>query len=351
MTELPQTQQSLQLIQAKQMKLVFKHMSELGPQYLNYDALAWMNSQGDVIIVVNEVHRHAPADALAALISHEAMHNDRYNSLQEEVTAWNHEASVWGAYVKQNPSLSTLPHPLVKRLNTLLQKQSHGEIRQLVHQHPNYQTLPRVSPGFDVAEGSIAPSPSQRLTMAPTAEPAAKKEGIPNPLTLSLYPDAVTSTTALRAFPFAQESLALAQQAQQPQQKRTSAPTPTVTSASGGMLNPSVAMGSVPLPQGSQKQSTPLASPPTAQALARALVQQGGGKSASGSTQPLLAHARLGLNAGAKNLVANPLGYTRLSEARISPLRIAQAKAWAEAHRAKQTQVAQNITASKEKRG
>jgi hypothetical protein len=80
---------SLALIQRYHGKVLFKSLAELNPQYTDFDALAWMDAEGNWMLFINEKHQHAPTHALAALIAHEAMHGDAYNSRQEEAEAWS----------------------------------------------------------------------------------------------------------------------------------------------------------------------------------------------------------------------------------------------------------------------
>ena len=67
----------------KPMKVEFRNLSLLNPKYTDFDALGWKN-KGQLYIYVNEKHQNAPKEALAALLSHEALHQDEINSLNEE---------------------------------------------------------------------------------------------------------------------------------------------------------------------------------------------------------------------------------------------------------------------------
>lgn len=49
-------------------------------------------------------HSTPPAIALAALLSHEAIHQDEYNSLSEETYAWTMEAAVWSELLELYPN-------------------------------------------------------------------------------------------------------------------------------------------------------------------------------------------------------------------------------------------------------
>jgi hypothetical protein len=143
---------SLHRIVTKPMRVIFKDMSTLHKQLKNYDALSWISHQGEQIIFVNEKHRNAPPEALAALISHEAMHEDEYNSLQEEMQSWRHEAQVWMALKAKNPALAKIPagaSPLVDRENRIEEESRKGTLDQFVQSSPAYKGLPATSPGYE----------------------------------------------------------------------------------------------------------------------------------------------------------------------------------------------------------
>lgn len=131
----------------------YKDLSTINPQYANYEALGWKRSK-KLYIYINQKHSDAPAAAIAALLSHEALHQDELNSLNEETYAWTMEASVWTQLVERDPSLAKLRSPLVVRENTLRDLFIKGNytnkyIRKTVFSNPGYQNLPIRSPGFE----------------------------------------------------------------------------------------------------------------------------------------------------------------------------------------------------------
>jgi hypothetical protein len=138
----------------KPIKVQFKNLSEIDPRYYNYDALGW-KIKDRLYIFINEKHRSAPPQALASLLSHEAMHQDSFNSTNEETYAWTMEAATWTDYIKKNPSLQTqTDYPLVRRLNTLNDlfiKANYTDkyIRKVVKNNDGYKDLPVRSPGFE----------------------------------------------------------------------------------------------------------------------------------------------------------------------------------------------------------
>lgn len=138
----------------KPVKVAFKNLGELNPKYANYDALGW-KIRGQLYIYINEKHKGAPPEALASLLSHEAMHQDSFNSINEETYAWTLEAAVWTDYVKKSPELQKQTmFPLVRRLNTLNNlfikaNYTNKYIRKIVKSNRGYQDLPPRSPGFE----------------------------------------------------------------------------------------------------------------------------------------------------------------------------------------------------------
>jgi hypothetical protein len=137
------------------MKVRFRNLAEISPNYANYDALGWKEGK-QLNIYINRKHSSAPPEAIASLLSHEACHQDEYNSLEEETYAWGYEADVWTQMRKKNHAMLNIAsgtYPLVDRLNTLARlleasNYTTGKIRNVVYSNPGYSGLPLHSPGF-----------------------------------------------------------------------------------------------------------------------------------------------------------------------------------------------------------
>lgn len=137
----------------KPMKIEFKDLSTINKNYADYDALGWKRGKG-LYIYINQKHSTSPAIALAALLSHEAMHQDEYNSLSEETYAWTMEGAVWTELVRLYPDYPLGVDSLVQRENTLKQLFERGNytnkyIKKTVYSNAGYQNLPETSPGFE----------------------------------------------------------------------------------------------------------------------------------------------------------------------------------------------------------
>lgn len=138
----------------KPIKVSFKNLSEINPTYADYDALG-MKDKGRLYIFINQKHKDAPPEALASLLSHEAMHQDEFNSVNEETYAWTMEAAVWTEFLKKDPSLrGKTEYSLVNRLNTLNSlfvnaNYTNKYIRKVVKNNSGYKDLPERSVGFD----------------------------------------------------------------------------------------------------------------------------------------------------------------------------------------------------------
>ena len=135
------------------MQIEFKNLSEMGEAYANFDALGW-KKKGKLYIYINPKHQDAPKEALAALLSHEALHQDELNSINEETYAWTLEAAVWTQFCEDNPELSQISHPLANRENIIKKLFEKGDytdkyIRKAIIANPGYQNLPSRSPGFE----------------------------------------------------------------------------------------------------------------------------------------------------------------------------------------------------------
>ena len=137
----------------KPVKIMFKDLSKIDEKYASFDALGWKKGTR-LYIYINESHYDAPPAAITALLSHEALHQDEYNSLAEETYAWTMEAAVWSEMTELYPEETKISHPLVTREETLKKlfikgRYSDKYIKKSVHSNRGYQDLPQTSPGFE----------------------------------------------------------------------------------------------------------------------------------------------------------------------------------------------------------
>jgi hypothetical protein len=137
----------------KPFKIEFKNISEINPEYASFDALGWKKKE-TLYIYINEKHRNAPAEAIAALLAHEAIHQDEFASLNEETYAWTLEAATWMKMSEKNPNVLKSPSSLVERENMLKKLFEKGDytnkyIKKAVYTNPGYKNLPTRSPGFE----------------------------------------------------------------------------------------------------------------------------------------------------------------------------------------------------------
>ncbi len=135
------------------MSIAFEDLSKFGQAYTNFDALGW-KKKDKLYIYINKKHQDAPAPALAAVLAHEALHQDEFNSLNEETYAWTMEAAVWTQLSEKDPKYNDSMHPLVVRENTLKKLFIKGNytnkfIKKTVYANPGYANLPSRSPGFE----------------------------------------------------------------------------------------------------------------------------------------------------------------------------------------------------------
>lgn len=133
----------------------FRNLTKISPAYKNFDALGWKDGE-QLYIFINDTHKNAPVEALASLLSHEAVHQDPYSSIEEETFGWAYEAKVWSELKAKKPELSKLSsneYSLINRLNTIenMFKSANyttTKIKQAVQTNPGYRNLPYYSPGF-----------------------------------------------------------------------------------------------------------------------------------------------------------------------------------------------------------
>ena len=140
-------------LSGKPVRIEFRNLSEINAEYATFDALGWKKGK-KLYIYINTKHKNAPAGAIAALLAHEALHQDEYNSLAEETYAWTMEAVVWNEILKLYPESNQEQYPLVVRENTLKRLLEKGNytnkyIKKAVLSNSGYKNLPSYSPGFD----------------------------------------------------------------------------------------------------------------------------------------------------------------------------------------------------------
>ena len=140
-------------LSGRPVKIEFRDLSTINPDYASFDALGWKKNK-QLFIYINPRHKDAPPGALAALLSHEALHQDEFNSLAEETYAWTMEAAVWYEIVKLYPESNDEIHPLVDRENKLKKLFERGNysdkyIKKTVMSNEGYKDLPSTSPGFE----------------------------------------------------------------------------------------------------------------------------------------------------------------------------------------------------------
>jgi len=170
----PAGRPSLIKILRRPMRVVFKDMRLLDKGLKNYDALTWLSGDGrQVVIFVNEKHRAAPPAALAAMLAHEAIHDDAENSTAEEIAGWTVEATVWKEMRARFPDLprpsaerkpprerhslwgnnrpvTPDPDALVIREDKIAGELEAGTLADFVRKNPGYEGLPATSKGYDV---------------------------------------------------------------------------------------------------------------------------------------------------------------------------------------------------------
>ena len=138
---------------SRPIRVEFKNLKEINEKYSSYNALGWKKGK-NLYIYISHKHKTSPAIALAALLSHEALHQDEYNSLAEETYAWTMEAAVWCELLELYPNYEIGMDSLVHRENTLKKLFEKGNysskyIRKTVYTNEGYQSLPESSPGFE----------------------------------------------------------------------------------------------------------------------------------------------------------------------------------------------------------
>jgi len=137
-------------------KVIFKNLSSISPEFKDFDALGWKDEKKNLLIFISDKHKNTPVEAIGALLSHESIHQDRDNSIREETYGWTYEAEVWMQLKEKYPSLKTIPpgkYSLVDRENLmemLFRKANFSSklIEEKVRSNYSYKSLPETSVGF-----------------------------------------------------------------------------------------------------------------------------------------------------------------------------------------------------------
>lgn len=138
----------------KVIKLSFKNLSMFCPAYKKYDALGWKDDDQLYIFIANK-HTRASNEALCALIAGRALHDDEFDSTNEEVESMMIEAMTWDYFVDKNPELKNEKSNLVKKRENIIRKdfllgnKTDKYIRRIVKTNQAYKDLPEKSPGFE----------------------------------------------------------------------------------------------------------------------------------------------------------------------------------------------------------
>jgi hypothetical protein len=165
MNDVPIAKTSLLQLQQRGGRVLFKNLAELAPQYSTFDALAWLGKDVSTptgvtwILFIAEKHRKAPPEALASLITHEALHADYHNSYCEEEHAWLAEVTAWKAFKALNPALHHIPtgwFALVDRLNTIDDALAQQTLKTMIRNNPGYVGLAENSPYFRYSPFGLA---------------------------------------------------------------------------------------------------------------------------------------------------------------------------------------------------
>lgn len=135
----------------KNIQVKFTDLAMMSPAYIRYNALAAKDSRNNQYIFIDNRHKSAPVEALAALLAHEATHQNvaHGSSIAEETQAWSNEAKFWIKVSANNPTLKNNSHPLVVRENTLAQRYEQNgteAIHTMVASNSSYANLPQSVP-------------------------------------------------------------------------------------------------------------------------------------------------------------------------------------------------------------
>lgn len=124
-------------------KVMFFDLGTISARYVDAHAMATKDDSGQNYILINTKHRHAPPEAIACLLAHEATHRLSKTTIDEEIQAWTNEARQWTNFKALNPAMN-YKGELVDRLNRLEVMYSNNNsstIAMAVRTNTNYANL------------------------------------------------------------------------------------------------------------------------------------------------------------------------------------------------------------------
>ncbi|MCK7481202.1 MAG: hypothetical protein M0C28_31405 [Candidatus Moduliflexus flocculans] len=89
-------------------KIEFRDLSKISQRIYKFRRSRLEKRPNQLYIFIDNKHRNAQPEALASLLSHEAVHQDEYSSIEEETYAWGCEADVWIQQKKRKPEISAI---------------------------------------------------------------------------------------------------------------------------------------------------------------------------------------------------------------------------------------------------
>ena len=130
----------------------YKDLKTLYKKYENLYGVTWEKNKKRFIFI-DKKYRTSSPEALACLIAALSIHQDNYNSINEEAYSAMLQAALWANFTHNNPSLRLEQSHLVKTLNyyEAIYKDNDYNINnfiEVIKRDPKYKNLPKTSPGF-----------------------------------------------------------------------------------------------------------------------------------------------------------------------------------------------------------
>ena len=190
-------------ITGKPIKIEYKDLSLFGEKYKDFLSICQIKDN-QIHIYISSQLKNSSQEALATLISSVSIHQDKIDSINEEIYSAMLQAALWSDFTENKLSLKLEESGLVNTLNYYSDywKDNNYDInafKPLIKSNPAYKSLKQTSPGFSNEDIGLL---KDKTLLKKTTENIAsycKDHDIATKLTTALEVVAVLSLVALEA--------------------------------------------------------------------------------------------------------------------------------------------------------
>ncbi len=191
-------------ITGKPIKVSFYDLSKINKNYADFLSVTLIN-EGQICIYINDKYKTSSPQAIATLIASATIHQDKKDSINEELYSTALQTTLWTAFTKQNPNLRLENSDLVATLNyysdyLLSNEYNINSLKTIIESNPAYKSLPKTSPGFSNDDIGLLKDKSLIKQTVENVSKYCKEHNIPSKLKTTCEIIAIFGLVALEAF-------------------------------------------------------------------------------------------------------------------------------------------------------